>query len=71
MSEATRINMRISGEMNDTLNFWTNKLGVSKSQLCSIALQAGMKNLLSVVAAENHKLPEKEPIKKFKTHRKK
>ena len=58
MARTLRLNIKISDEMSETLIFWSQKMGVSKSQLAGIALQAGMKHVLRAVSPEDSIDPE-------------
>lgn len=56
--DTIRLNVRITKEFNEKLDLWTDRLGLSKSQLTAMALQAGLNNVIRVISPEEVLTPE-------------
>lgn len=48
--EAVRVNIRITKEMNDKLDDWAGKFGITKSQLGGMSLMAGFDAIIRTVS---------------------
>lgn len=53
-----RLNIRVSKEFSDTLDMWSDRLGVTKSQFSSMCLQAGIKSVVRAFEPESALTPE-------------
>lgn len=47
---AKRVNVRITEEVDEKVKVWSNKLGISQSQLMGMAIQAGLDTIIRAVA---------------------
>lgn len=58
MEDVTRINVRVTKEFNKKLDTWAARLGLNKSQLCTMALQAGLNNIVRSISPEEVLTPD-------------
>jgi len=53
-----RVWTSVTPELDGKVEFWAEKLGVTKSQLINMCLQAGLKNIITAFSPEDVFTPE-------------
>lgn len=58
MTDDFRFTIRITRELNEKLSIWSKRLGVNKSQLANMSIQAGLGQIIRAISPEDALTPE-------------
>jgi hypothetical protein len=58
VQQMAQFSIRVTPEVNEKINLWTKKLGISKSALVQMCISAGMGSIIRAIAPEEVMTPE-------------